>query len=59
MKRARLVPVLLAAALGLPLGGCDSASDDPACATLPPGAEASPLPSPTPCNDTGMLGTAH
>ena len=62
MTRARrLAPVLLAAALvGLPLAGCSSFADEPACPTLPPGAEVSPLPpgdegsplaSPTPCDD--------
>ena len=46
MTRARrLAPVLLAAALvGLPLAGCSSFADEPACPTLPPGAEVSPLP---------------
>jgi hypothetical protein len=61
MTRARqLAPVLLAALVGLPLAGCSSFADEPACPTLPPGAEVSPLrpsdgvsppQSPTPCED--------
>ena len=67
MTRARrLAPVLLAAALvGLPLAGCSSFADEPACPTLPPGAEvsplrpsdgASPVPAPTPCDDMEIDG---
>jgi hypothetical protein len=58
--------VLLAAALvGLPLTGCSSFADEPACPTLPPGAEVSPLPpgdegsplpSPSPCDDMEIDG---
>jgi hypothetical protein len=46
-----VAPLVLAAALTLSLAGCGEDSSDSACPTLPPGAEASPLPTPRPCGD--------
>ncbi len=50
-RALRVALLVLAAALSSPLAGCGEDSSDSACPTLPPGAEASPLPTPQPCGD--------
>ena len=48
--------MVLATAWALSLAGCGSFADEPACPTLPPGAEVSPLPSSKPCDDMEIDG---